>query len=197
MKRGVRPTAADAKTPERTAALAPSKRRPSRVSSAAAKGEGLADALSGTPKRDAKRRNTVHPRGRGAVLAVRGATVCAMTRSAPTLEAVMLSAHAVEQYQQRVKPGLDPAAARFELEQLRLVGRISGQAPGWVNAAKPALYYLLLGDAVVLPLAPHGDGWVATTCVTQLTFTPTRRTAKSARKASLGARKRAQRRAPL
>ena len=47
---------------------------------------------------------------------------------------------------------------------------------------------------IVLPLAPQADAWVATTCVTQRTLTPTRRAAKSARKASLAARKRAQRR---
>jgi len=118
-----------------------------------------------------------------------------MIRPAPTPETVLLSAHAVEQYQQRVKPGLDVAAARFELEQLRLVGEITSDAPVWVNAARPADYYLRLGDDVVLPLIPQGDGWVATTCVTQLTFTPTRRRAKSARKTSLRARNRAQRRA--
>ena len=98
------------------------------------------------------------------------------------------------QYQQRVKPGLDPGAARAELDRLRSLGQISADAPHWLNAAKPAPYYLLLGDAIVLPLAPHADGWIATTCVTQRTLTPTRRSAKSARKASLRAGKRAQRR---
>ncbi len=67
--------------------------------------------------------------------------------------------------------------------------------PARAAAATPARYYLLLGDAVVLPLAPHGERWLATTCITQRTMTPTRRRAKSARKASLNARKRAQRRA--
>ena len=60
--------------------------------------------------------------------------------------------------------------------------------------ARPAAYYLLLGDQIVLPLAPQADAWVATTCVAQRTLTPTRRAAKSARKASLAARKRALRR---
>jgi hypothetical protein len=117
-----------------------------------------------------------------------------MARSSPTPETVSLSAHAVEQYQLRVKPGLSLDSARDELVRLRTVGEIATSAPAWVNAARPAPYYLLLGDAVVLPLAPHGDGWVATTCVTQRTMTPTRRSAKSARKASLEAGKRAQRR---
>jgi hypothetical protein len=107
---------------------------------------------------------------------------------------VIVSAHAVEQYRDRVKPGLDPDAARAELEQLCTLGLIQIEAPGWVNPAKRATSYLLLGDQIVLPLAPQADAWVATTCVAQRTLTPTRRAAKSARKASLAARKRAQRR---
>ena len=122
------------------------------------------------------------------------ATVSAVTPSAPNREQVTVSVHAVEQYRERVKPGLDPDAARAELEQLCTLGRIHTGAPGWVNPARPAAFYLLLGDHIVLPLAPQADAWVATTCVAQRTLTPTRRAAKSARKASLAARKRAQRR---
>ena len=132
--------------------------------------------------------------GHGHRTAVPRATVSAMNSPAPTPDTVALSAHAVEQYQQRVKPGLDLDAARDELERLRPLGEISTLAPDWVNAARPASYYVLLSGAIVLPLAPQADGWVATTCVTQRTLTPTRRSAKSARKASLAARKRAQRR---
>ena len=129
--------------------------------------------------------------------AVVRATVSAMPPSAPTPDSVVLSGHAVLQYQQRVKPGLEPGAARAELNRLRSLGQISADAPHWLNAAKPAPYYLLLGDAIVLPLAPYTDGWIATTCVTQRTLTPTRRTAKSAREASLRADKRAPRRTPF
>ena len=117
-----------------------------------------------------------------------------MTPAAPNPEQVTVSAHAVEQYRDRVKPGLEPDAARAELEQLCTLGRIQTEAPGWVNPARPAAYYLLLGDHIVLPLAPQADAWVATTCVTQRTLTPTRRAARSARKASLAARRRARRR---
>src|SRR5450755_2136833 len=132
----------------------------------------------------------------GAIRAGDRATVGAMFGSrAPIAETVAVSAQAVEQYQHRVKPGLDLAAARGELERLRALGEISAGEPAWLNAATPAPYYLLIGDAIVLPLLPQGEGWVATTCVTQLTLTPTRRSAKSARKASLAARKRAERRA--
>ena len=126
--------------------------------------------------------------------AVVRATVSAMPPSAPTPDSVVPSGHAVLQYQRRVKAGLEPGAARAELDRLRSLGQISADAPHWLNAAKPAPYYLLLGDAIVLPLASHADGWIATTCVTQRTLTPTRRSAKSARKASLRADKRAQRR---
>ena len=117
-----------------------------------------------------------------------------MSSQPPAPNTVALSAHAVAQYQRRVKPGLNLDAARDELERLRPLGEMSTLAPDWVNAARPAPYYLLLGDAIVLPLAPQAAAWVATTCVTQRTLTPTRRNAKSARNASLAARKRAQRR---
>jgi hypothetical protein len=119
--------------------------------------------------------------------------VFAMSPRAPIPDTVVLSDHAVEQYQRRVKPGLEPGAARDELERLRAVGQISAEAPGWVNAARPARYYLLLGDAIVLPLAVGEDGWIATTCVAQRTLTPTRRSAKSARRTSRRASTRARR----
>jgi len=118
--------------------------------------------------------------------------VSAVSPPSPNPNRVTVSAHAVEQYRDRVKPGLDSDAARTELEQLCALGLIQTEAPGWVNPARPAAYYLLLGDQIVL--APQADTWVATTCVAQRTLTPTRRAAKSARKASLAARKRALRR---
>ncbi len=105
-----------------------------------------------------------------------------------------MSAHAAEQYHLRVRPGLDLDTARAELEQLQLMGQVSTKPPGWVTAAEPARYYLLLGEAVVLPLAPQEQGWVATTCLTKGTLTPTGRARKSARKAARTARKRAERR---
>jgi len=78
---------------------------------------------------------------------------------APIAETVTVSAHAAEQYQHRVKPGLDLTAAREELERLRALGEISAQEPAWLNAAHPAPYYLLIGDAIVLPLLPQRQGW--------------------------------------
>ncbi|MGH2948410.1 MAG: hypothetical protein ACRDPC_19495 [Solirubrobacteraceae bacterium] len=116
-------------------------------------------------------------------------------RMIPTPHAVRISEHAANQYQHRVKPALDVDTARAELEQLRLVGEITAMEPRWVNAARPAPYYLTISDAVVLPLAPQGDGWIATTCVVANTYTPARRTQRRAYKASKASRKRAERRA--
>lgn len=115
--------------------------------------------------------------------------------STPTPQTVLISAHAAEQYQHRVKPALDIEAARAELEQLRLVAEITPIEPPWVHAAKPAPFYLVVGDALALPLAPQGTGWIATTCVSSNTYTPTRRAQRNAYKASKASRKRAERRA--
>jgi hypothetical protein len=113
----------------------------------------------------------------------------------PTCEAVLISEHAVEQYRHRVKPGLDLDAARAELTRLVAVGEITPVEPAWVRAARPAPFYLVLGDALALPLKPQAGGWIATTCVTKTTYTPTRRAQRAAYKRSKGSAKRAQRRA--
>jgi hypothetical protein len=107
---------------------------------------------------------------------------------------VALSAHAVEQYRVRVKLELDSDRARADLERLRALGEITTLPPAWANAARRADQYLLLSDAVVLPLAPHADGWIATTCVAQRALTPARHAGKPARAVSLAARRRAVRR---
>ena len=143
-------------------------------------------------KRVSVRTETNHPGER--IGAERRATVAAMPGSpAPSL--VTVSVHAAERCRHRVKPGLDLHAASGELERLRAMGEISAREPAWLGAANAAPYHLLIGDAIVLPLLPHPGGWVARICGTQGTLTPRRREAKSAFRASLAARKRAQRRA--
>lgn len=108
---------------------------------------------------------------------------------------MLISGHAVEQYRYRVKPALDLDAARAELTRLVAVGEITSVEPGWLHAAKPAPFYLLVGDALALPLKPQGGGWIATTCVAQTTYTPTRRAQRTAYKKSKASAKRAARRA--
>ena len=105
-----------------------------------------------------------------------------------------LSAHAVEQYQQRVKPALELDAARGELERLVSGAQITAVEPIWVHAANPSAFYLLIGDAVALPLVAQDGGWVATTCVAAGSYTPVRRAQRAAYKASRAAAKRAKRR---
>jgi hypothetical protein len=61
-----------------------------------------------------------------------------VTSTAHTLPELRLSVHAAEHYGKRLKPGLDLAAARADLERLRLVGEITSVAPRWLHAAKPA-----------------------------------------------------------
>ena len=116
----------------------------------------------------------------------------------PTTQTVLISVHAVEQYRHRVRPGLDQNAARTELERLCATGESSDVAPVWLEPAKRAPYYLLLGDDVALPLFAQWDRWIATALVAQGTLTPTRRAEKSTRsRRSLGASRRARRRTPL
>lgn len=121
---------------------------------------------------------------------------CGVSESSlPTRDAVLISGHAVEQYRYRVKPALDLDAARAELTRLVAVGEITSIEPSWMHAAKPAPFYLLVGDALALPLKSQGGGWIATTCVAQTTYTPTRRAQRAAYKNSKASAKRAARRA--
>lgn len=106
-----------------------------------------------------------------------------------------LSDHAIDQYCDRVRPGLDAAAARTELARLLPNGTIVATPPGWVRAASIRPYYLLIGDAVALPLTRQQGGWLATTCVTQTSLTDRDRQQRAHYKASRSARQRAKRRA--
>jgi hypothetical protein len=112
----------------------------------------------------------------------------------PTRDTVLVSGHAVEQYRHRVKPALDLDAAGAELNRLVALGEITRVEPRWLHAAKPAPFYLVVGDALALPLQPQAGGWIATTCVAKTTITPTRRAQRAAYKKSKQSAKRAARR---
>ena len=117
------------------------------------------------------------------------------TPPAPNVANVRVSGHAAEQYQQRVKPALELDAAREELQQLVAVADITSTEPPWVRAADPAPFYVVVSNALALPLAPQDDGWIATTCVAAGTYTPVRRAQRAAYKTSRASGKRAKRRA--
>ena len=86
----------------------------------------------------------------------------------PTLT-IHLSTHAVERFQQRARPALDPDDALDELARLVLVGEVVDTPPGWHAraCAQIAPWYLVVAD-VLLPLKEHlvePDVLVATTCL--------------------------------
>lgn len=85
-----------------------------------------------------------------------------------TTKTIILSTHAVERFQERVRPGLTLAAAEDELAHLALAGDVVTTAPPWHadRAAREAPYYLLIAD-LILPLQPGTEAgvYVATTCL--------------------------------
>jgi hypothetical protein len=83
-------------------------------------------------------------------------------------ETIILSAHAVERFRERVRPALSIEAAEEELAHLVLAGEMVTRAPRWHTdrAAQEAPRYLLIAD-LILPLQPARDEGhhVATTCL--------------------------------
>ena len=82
---------------------------------------------------------------------------------------IQLSQHAVERFQERVRPALDVAPAADELAALILFGDVVDTPPSWHagTCAQLAPFYLVAGD-VLLPLKQHWsepDVLVATTCL--------------------------------
>jgi tRNA C32,U32 (ribose-2'-O)-methylase TrmJ len=82
---------------------------------------------------------------------------------------IQLSQHAVERFQQRVRPALSLLDAERELAQLALAGELIPEPPAWhaATCAQIAEWYLVIAD-VVLPLKQHWsdrDVLVATTCL--------------------------------
>jgi hypothetical protein len=122
--------------------------------------------------------------------------VCDVTSAAnPRLEDIDLSEHAVEQYRERARPGLDLAGARADLARLVLSGEILAQSPDWERSASSKPFYLVIADTLALPLAQQAGRWMATTCLVKTTLTPRRRGERTQYKAQRASAKRAQRRA--
>jgi hypothetical protein len=113
----------------------------------------------------------------------------------PRLDDIDLSEHAVEQYRERVKPALDSAAARVELGRLVFSGEILMEPPAWSRMAGTKPYYLVIADALALPLALQSGRWVTTTCLVKTTLTERRREERSQHKARRASAKRARRQA--
>ena len=125
----------------------------------------------------------------------RGYGVRVTGRPQPRHDEIDLSEHAVEQYRERIRPGLDHDDARLELARLVPSGEIRDTPPDWAHSASAKPYYLVIGDALALPLAAQHGRWVTTTCLVQTTLTPRRREERNRRRAQRAAAKRARRRA--
>jgi hypothetical protein len=113
----------------------------------------------------------------------------------PRLEDIELTEHAVEQYRERARPALDVAGARSDLARLVSSGDVVAEPPDWARSAGSKPFYLIIGDALALPLAPQAGRWVTTTCLVKTTLTPRRRDERQQYKARRASAKRAQRRA--
>lgn len=82
---------------------------------------------------------------------------------------IELTAHAVERFHERVRPGLTLAGAEEELARLVLAGEVTAVPPAWhvAGCAQLAPWYLAVAD-ILLPLKPHWSEpgvLVATTCL--------------------------------
>jgi hypothetical protein len=94
---------------------------------------------------------------------------------------VTLTVHAVERFQERVRPTLDLEAAKTELDRRAdQFGRRVEARPDWLgmegrNIVAPADAYLLIGDDVVLPLADRSTGPLALSCLVRGSIPPAER----------------------
>ena len=92
---------------------------------------------------------------------------------APGAHEVVLCTHAVERFQECLRPALGFPEARRELERLRESGRVLTEAPAWLNEQVDLRgYFLEARPDLVMPLAPHfdrPDRWVALTCIVRNT----------------------------
>ncbi len=77
---------------------------------------------------------------------------------------ITFSAHAVQRYQERVKPDLTTAEALADLRRVEGAGITELTPPAWLHTPDRAELYLLLGD-LCFPLRDIGnERYVAVTC---------------------------------
>jgi hypothetical protein len=105
-----------------------------------------------------------------------------------------LSKHAVEQYGDRLqRPGEDLGLLREELMNLMRAGDISTPPPPWVAPAQERHAYVVVSDAMVLPLVAVGDGWRAVTCLVNRGLNPAERKSRTKARNAKKSRRRAER----
>src|SRR4051794_6955563 len=97
---------------------------------------------------------------------------------------IELSRHAVQRFQERVRPALDLHVAAEELRRIVAVGRIATESPRWHAdwAAQEAPFYLLVG-ALVLPLRRSDrNTLIAVTCLARGDWSDDARRRRNARR---------------
>lgn len=65
---------------------------------------------------------------------------------------LVLSRHALERYQERVKPTLEGEALVADLRRVIVHAEVVERAPGWVRDEHAASSFVVLGDAIVFPV---------------------------------------------
>lgn len=107
---------------------------------------------------------------------------------------VDLSRHAVERFQERVRPALTVGQAEDELARLLAVCEVSGVAPSWVGheeEQRPADAFVELSDGVCVILHEERPGaFSAVTCVTRFALSEETRGRRNAARRAERARRR-------
>jgi hypothetical protein len=76
---------------------------------------------------------------------------------------LQVGAHALERYQERVRPALDGDALLADLSRVLLHAELMRVAPAWVGGDERAEEWVVLGDAIAFPVR----GGVVATCLTR------------------------------
>lgn len=74
---------------------------------------------------------------------------------------IVLSDHAVERYQERVKPALDLQAAREDLTRMLRIATVQKETPSWGQGeshGQPVDAWAIISEGVCAPLARRHDG---------------------------------------
>jgi hypothetical protein len=114
---------------------------------------------------------------------------------------IRFTEHAVERFNERVRPTLDRGAAFAEMRRVAALGSIQPTAPDWASGPsrdgtagpQETLGWLVVGDVAFPLIAPDQPGWAysAATCLTRGALGGELRREKNRRKSKRGMRKRA------